>query len=284
MPQLLLRLRLGGSKNARDGKSARRSVWMRRAALAVAIRLLAVCLPISAAWAATQYLYDDLGRLVLVANPSGSIVYAYDASGNVSTITQLSAASLSVTGFTPAVGYAGLPITIYGNSFSTTPANDHVTIGGVTATVTAATTTTLSTTIPYGAATGPISVTVNSTTATSSQNLVVKVPTITSFAPTVVNPGAAVTLNGNNLNLVGSTAVSVGGSNVTVTSLSNTQAVFTAPSGNGWCRGGDHVIRSGHEQLAAERRSDGHWRSERGGVRGCHPERRGAVAHGQSGE
>ena len=218
---------------ARRNEHALRPVNGRRTWRIAAAVLLAVCLPVSLVWAATQYLYDDLGRLVLVANAGGSIVYEYDANGNVSTITQWSAAQLAVTGFSPTDGYAGQAITIYGSSFSAQPANDHVTIGGVTATVTAATATTLTSTIPYGASTGPIAVTVNGTTATSSTNLVVKVPTITSLTPSVVNPAASVTLDGNNLNLVGSTTLAVGGSTVTMTSLSNTQAVFIAPSGEG---------------------------------------------------
>ena len=49
-------------------------------------------LPITAALAATQYLYDDLGRLVLAASSDGSAtVYAHDENGNVVSISQWAA-------------------------------------------------------------------------------------------------------------------------------------------------------------------------------------------------
>jgi YD repeat-containing protein len=209
--------------------------WSRNAPLRRAAVFLAVtCVPISMAWSATQYLYDDLGRLVLVVNPQGSIVYQYDANGNVTTITKSASNALAVTSFSPPSGRAGEPVSISGNGFSVQLAENQVTIGGVTAPVNAATSSSISTTIPYGASTGPISVTVNGVTATSSQDLVVRVPGITSFAPTLVNPGANVTLDGNDLNLVsGGTSIAVGGGAAAVSSLTNTQTVFAAPNSGG---------------------------------------------------
>ncbi|WP_129641248.1 IPT/TIG domain-containing protein [Peristeroidobacter agariperforans] len=59
-------------------------------------------------------------------------------------------------------------------------------------------------------------------------------PTIVNFMPIAVAPGAAVTLVGTDLNLVpGSTTVSVGGAPVTVTSVSNSQLFFNAPTASG---------------------------------------------------
>src|SRR4029079_12375216 len=71
-------------------------------------------------------------------------------------------------------------------------------------------------------------------TATSAQNITVYKPVIVSFSPQFVVPGGSVTVTGTNLNLVsGGTSLSVAGAAVTVTSLSNNQAVFTAPNNTG---------------------------------------------------
>jgi YD repeat-containing protein len=137
----------------------------------VAVFLAVTTLPATAAFAATQYLYDDLGRLVLVANPSGSaIVYAHDENGNVLSITR---AGLVIATFSPSYGYVGVPVTIRGSGFDPDPTDNAVLIGGVAATVTSATPTALVAPIPFGASTGPISVTVAGNTAVSAQSLVV---------------------------------------------------------------------------------------------------------------
>jgi YD repeat-containing protein len=160
-------------------------------------------LPITAALAATQYLYDDLGRLVLVANADGSAaVYAHDENGNVLSITQWAASGPVIAAFSPMYGHAGTTVTILGTGFSATPANNTVTIGGVAAAVSASTTTTIASAIPQGANTGPITVTVDSVTATSAQNITVYKPLIASFSPGLVAPSGSVTVTGGNLNLV----------------------------------------------------------------------------------
>ena len=60
-------------------------------------------------------------------------------------------------------------MTITGTNFDATPANNTVFIGGIKATVTAASVTSLTVTVPSGAGFGPISVTVNNRTAISDQ-------------------------------------------------------------------------------------------------------------------
>jgi trimeric autotransporter adhesin len=232
----LRRLLISSARKGRRGENRKGAVDSTRwAAVRAALGLLilhCVCWP---AAATTHYLYDELGRVVLATSPEqGSIVYEYDANGNRTAIHQWPPTALRVNNFLPSTGHAGQAITVYGDNFDTTPAANTLTIGGVVASVTTATPNTLSSTIPYGAATGPISVTVDGVTATSAQSLIIKLPTITSFAPVVVNPGMAVTAAGTHLNLVpGSTSMAVEGTPVTITSLSNIQATFTAPSNSG---------------------------------------------------
>ncbi len=57
-------------------------------------------------------------------------------------------AALSITGFTPTIGTDGTVVTITGTGFSTTPSENIVNFGTTVATVTAATTTQLSVTLP----------------------------------------------------------------------------------------------------------------------------------------
>lgn len=78
----------------------------------------------------------------------------------------------TITSFTPISGTSGASITITGTNFSATPASNIVYFGATKATVTSATTTSLTVTIPAGATHRPISVTVNSLTAYSRQSFV----------------------------------------------------------------------------------------------------------------
>lgn len=183
--------------------------------------------------ATTQYYYDDLGRIVQAVRSDGAVFqYQYDANGNVLAINRISASSVSIAELTPRSGHAGSTLTISGTGFSTTPSQNTVTFnGGALGTVTAATATRLTVTIPQAAQNGPVSVTVGGTTATSAMSFTVRRPTILSFAPVGVAPGGQVTITGTNLNLVpGQTIVTVGATSATVVSASNTKLVFTAPT------------------------------------------------------
>src|SRR5213080_1379353 len=152
-----------------------------------------------------QYVYDALGRLAQVIDPSGNTAtYNYDAVGNLLSITRstTSPSGLAVFSFSPSQGSVGQTVTIQGQNFSATPSANTVKFNGTTATVTAATTNQLTTTVPTGATTGPISVTVAASTVTSSNNFtVLAVPVITSIAPMQVlnTPTVGFTVNGSNL-------------------------------------------------------------------------------------
>ncbi|HCC72146.1 MAG TPA: hypothetical protein DEQ09_13485 [Bacteroidales bacterium] len=61
----------------------------------------------------------------------------------------------------PSSGKVGSTVTINGTDFSTTPAENVVSFNGTEATVTDATTTTITTTVPAGATTGPVTVKVD---------------------------------------------------------------------------------------------------------------------------
>lgn len=79
----------------------------------------------------------------------------------------------TITSFSPASGPVGTTVIITGTNFSTTPSDNIVTFNGTTATVTASTATTITISVPAGATTGPISVSVAGNTSTSSSDFTV---------------------------------------------------------------------------------------------------------------
>lgn len=76
----------------------------------------------------------------------------------------------TITSFTPTSGATGTTVTITGTNFSTTASNNIVYFGATKATVTGATATSLTVTVPVGATYRPITVTVGSLTAYSRQS------------------------------------------------------------------------------------------------------------------
>ncbi|MER3319381.1 MAG: BspA family leucine-rich repeat surface protein [Allomuricauda sp.] len=82
----------------------------------------------------------------------------------------------TITGFSPTSGPVGTIVTINGTNFGITAASNTVKIGTTTAIVTSPTATKLTVTVPDGATTGKVSVTVGGKTATSSNDFTVVQP------------------------------------------------------------------------------------------------------------
>jgi len=111
-----------------------------------------------------RYIYDNLNRLIGVVDQQGNAAsYTYDAVGNLLRVDRFNvdpSANVSISLVTPSKGNVGTTVQIFGKGFSPTPAQNTVTFsGGATATVTAATSTNLTTTVPPGATTGLINLT-----------------------------------------------------------------------------------------------------------------------------
>ena len=83
------------------------------------------------------------------------------------------AAQPTITNFSPTSGTIGTPVTITGTNFSTTAASNIVWFGATKATVTGATSTQLTVTVPTGATYQPITVTTGGLTAYSNKPFVV---------------------------------------------------------------------------------------------------------------
>jgi YD repeat-containing protein len=153
------------------------------------------------------YVYDELGRLVSVVDPSGdAATYTYDAVGNILSIGRIASGTVAITEFTPNAGAIGSAVTVYGTGFSATPAQNTLTFNGTAATVTASTTTQITTTVPVGAISGPIAVTTPLGSASSVTPFVVQAvtgaPSISSFSPVIASIGSALTINGANFDAV----------------------------------------------------------------------------------
>ena len=98
----------------------------------------------------------------------------------------------TITSIDPANGIVGTVITINGTNFSATASENVVNFNGTTATVTAATTTSITTSVPDGATSGPVSVEVDGQKVTGP-DFTVEVPATSIFSG-VITSGVTVKL------------------------------------------------------------------------------------------
>jgi RHS repeat-associated protein len=141
-----------------------------------------------------SYTYDSLGRLATVSTPTGSATYHYDADGNLLSISRTGAAAPGaatrshrtprlapplISSFSPASApnrAGGADVTIRGARFSPKRLYDTVRIGGLDAIVVAASATRLVARVPYGARTGPVTVTTPGGSARSAHSFLIPAP------------------------------------------------------------------------------------------------------------
>ncbi len=161
------------------------------------------------------------GKITVIANGKSAV------SANDIVILQT-----SIGDFSPESGVVGTTVTIAGTNFSTIPTENMVAFNGAAATVTAASATELTVTVPAEATTGRITVTISGTETTSSSDFTVLEPAITGFFPPIAGAGVEVTITGNNFST--STAeniVTFNGETATVTTASSTELKVTVPAG-----------------------------------------------------
>ena len=121
---------------------------------------------------AVQYAYDELGQLVAVVDQDGNAaIYVYDAVGNILSIQRVDAASLpgrvAITAVVPGKGKIGTLVSILGKGFGASGGQNAVSFNGIVATVAQASATRITTTVPSGATSGPITVATPLGSATS---------------------------------------------------------------------------------------------------------------------
>jgi hypothetical protein len=162
---------------------------------------------------------------ITVATPGGTATSGSDFTVSSSSTTP------TICGFSPTSGPVGTVVTITGTSFTGATT---VNFNGTAATFTVNSDGQISTTVPSGATTGPISVTTTGGTATSGSNFTVRTststgPTISGFNPTSGPVGTRVTITGTNF--TGVTAVKFNGTAGSFTVDSDVQITATVPSG-----------------------------------------------------
>lgn len=141
--------------------------------------------------------------------------------------------SPTITGFSPSTGKPGTTVTITGTNFSSTAAENSVSLAGMPATVTAASTTSLSVTVPDGFSSGKVAVTSPGGTATSATDfsLTHVSPTISSFSPTSGTPGTQLTITGTDFSTIpNNNTVKVNGVNAPIISSTLTSLVVYVPA------------------------------------------------------
>jgi YD repeat-containing protein len=183
-----------------------------------------------------SYVYDDLGRLVGVIDVKGNAAeYAYDAVGNITSISRFTATQVSIINFAPESGPVGTSVTINGTGFSSTASQNAVKFNGTTATVASATISQIQAIVPASATTGPISVTSPNGPANSPTSFTVTnsngTPSITSFSPTTGLGTTVVNLVGTNFDLVSANdKLRLNASVASVTGATATTLATTVPA------------------------------------------------------
>ena len=202
-----------------------------RLLLALVLNLVAVDL--HAQVVEQSSLHDALGQLVKTTDSTGVVVeYVYDMTGNLIEIKRSITDGLSIAYFTPGEGLVGSVVTIQGQRFSAIPGANDVRFNGTAATVLSASPLLLTVTVPPGATSGPITVTVGGETATSAQPFaVVATPVITGVAPQyLVSFGSPYGNDGGGTQLTKSDSqIQITGTNLTGSTFTFLPEIVPAP-------------------------------------------------------
>jgi RHS repeat-associated protein len=136
-----------------------------------------------------------------------------------------------LTSIAPTSGGVGTQVTVNGSGFGTTQGNSYVTFNGWTGNVVSWSGTQIVATVPQGASTGPVTVTVNTIGSNADQIFTMFNPVISSLSPNTGAVGSSVTINGSGFGSTqGTSTVKLNGTAATVTSWSATQIVVTVPN------------------------------------------------------
>jgi hypothetical protein len=160
---------------------------------------------------------------------SGPITVITSAGTNVSANSFVISTAPVITGFSPVAAAIGSSLTIFGGNFAS-PFT--VEINGKKATALLVSSSQLDATVPANATSGPITVTTDFGSATTTSNLITGAgPIITDFSPTLGDSSTPVIIDG--LNLASATKVTFNGKAGTITADQNTQLEVYPPAGSG---------------------------------------------------
>ncbi len=176
-----------------------------------------------------QYNYDKDGRLILVTHANGTTDnYQYDVANNlIKNSGSSSTDSFAVSDFAPKSATVGSSVIITGTGFT----NPAVAFNGTQATITASTDTSITVTVPTGATSGPVMITVGGQTLTAGTFTVADNPnafTVADFAPKSAAVGDSLTITGSGFT---NPTVTINGTPATVTASAATSITVTVPTG-----------------------------------------------------
>ena len=141
----------------------------------------------------------------------------------------------TIISFTPSSGNTNDQVLINGTNFSSTISNNIVSFNGTSATVISATSTQLSVTVPSGATTGKIYITVNGQTAVSASDFIkiatASPPIIVTFTPSG-SIGDTIIITGTGFGTTSTNnVVTFNGVTATVIAATTTQLTVVVPAG-----------------------------------------------------
>jgi hypothetical protein len=158
------------------------------------------------------------------------VVHASGVNSNGLSFTVLPTPSIS--SLSPPSGAVGASVTITGTNFGSTQGTSTVTFNGTSATATSWSATSIVATVPSGASTGNVVVTVSGVASNGASFTVLPTPSISSLSPTSGPVGTSVTITGNNFgDTQGTSTLTFNGTSATPTSWSTTSIAAPVPSG-----------------------------------------------------
>jgi RHS repeat-associated protein len=138
----------------------------------------------------------------------------------------------TISTLTPNTGAVGASVTIAGSGFGNSQGSSTVKFNGTTATATSWSASSIVVTVPTGATTGSVVVTVSNKASNGVTFTVLPAPSISSLSVTSGAVGAAVTISGSNFGSTqGTSTVKFNGTTATVSSWTATAIGVTVPSG-----------------------------------------------------
>ena len=138
----------------------------------------------------------------------------------------------NISGLSTTSGVVGTAVTISGTNFGSPQGSSTVKFNGTTATTTTWTNTSIATTVPTGASSGNIVVTVSGVPSNGVAFTVYVTPSITSLSPTSGAIGTSVTVTGSGFQSTqGTSSVTFNGVPATPTSWNSTQIKAPVPAG-----------------------------------------------------
>jgi IPT/TIG domain/Bacterial Ig-like domain (group 2)/Galactose oxidase, central domain len=164
------------------------------------------------------------------ATTGNVVVHASGVDSNGSSFTVLP--TPSITTLSPTSGAVGAQVTITGTNFGSTQGTSTAKFNGTTAAIISWSATSIVVTVPTGATTGNVVVTVSAVASNGVSFTVVAAPSITSLAPTSATVGTSVTITGTNFgSSQGNGTVKFNGTSGTPSSWTATSIKVPVPSG-----------------------------------------------------